>query len=323
MYLSKRVRSTIMLLAWVAGDGMLGLGYARDLPSSKPSETNAAAPGDYQSVAFNDEVLVAVSNAGVARSSDNGATWSNNAMPTGSSLIDVAVCPDKTFVALDFYKGIWSSDSDAKHWERQTITGDFTPMAIACSPKGEIWAVGTFSTLARSADRGKTWTIAQAGEDAILTVVQFLSESDALVAGEFGIVMSTNDGGTTWNPLPRVPDEFYPFDAWFKDTKVGWLTGRGGRILSTHDGGATWCDEPNIARMPMYGFAPTSSHGLLAVGELGLVLSRDEKGIWKPLPGTALGGYLRGAAFVASSASLVVVGGSGAKTPAVISLRDR
>ena len=323
MYLSKWACSIGMLLAWAAGAGTLGLVYARDLPSSAPDEAKVAAPGNYQSVAFNGETLVAVSNAGVARSSDSGATWSNNAMPTGSSLIDVAVCPDKTFVALDFYKSIWSSDADAKHWERQAITGDFTPMAIACSPKGEIWAVGTFSTLARSADHGKTWSVTQAGEDAILTAIQFISEFDAVAAGEFGIVMSTNDGGTTWNSLPRVPDEFYPFDAWFQDPTTGWLTGRGGRILSTHDGGATWCDEPNVARMPMYGLVPTSSHGLLAVGELGLVLSRNQEGRWSPLPGASLGGYLRGAAFVPSSESLVVVGGSGAKTPAVISLRGQ
>ncbi|MGQ0621155.1 MAG: WD40/YVTN/BNR-like repeat-containing protein [Panacagrimonas sp.] len=313
---------TAALIAWTAIAITAEPLDARESSEASANGMTSVVAGDFQSIAYNGKTLVAVSNAGVARSADSGKSWARDVMPTGSSLIDVATCPDKTFAALDFYKGVWIGDADGQNWVRSAMPTDFTPMALTCSPKGEIWTVGTFSTLARSGDRGKTWTISQVGEDAILTAVQFVSDSEAIAVGEFGIVLVTVDGGATWNMLPRVPDEFYPFDAWFQSTQVGWLTGRGGRILSTHDGGATWCDEPNTARIPMYGFVPTSSSGLMAIGELGMVMTRQSNGTWTPLQSASYGGYLRGAVFLPSTSSLVVVGGSGARTPAVISLTD-
>ena len=62
----------------------------------------------------------------------------------------------------------------------------------------------------------------------------------------------------------------------------------------------------------------------IAVGELGLVQQRGSDGKWRVLPSPTSGsGYLRGGIALPGRSSLIVVGGSGASTPAMVSIEPQ
>ena len=155
-----------------------------------------------------------------------------------------------------------------------------------------------------------------------------LMATNGRIAGISGLTSRlfarSSDGGASWQMLPPIPDDFYAFDAWFTDTDTGWLTGRGGIILGTRDGGHSWTPESNAAGVPMYGFVSGGHGHLFAVGELGLVQQRGSDGTWRVLPSPTSGsGYLRGGIAVPGRSSLIVVGGSGASTPAMVSIEPQ
>lgn len=281
------------------------------------------APLDLQAIASNGATLVAVGAGSILKSADSGKTWNSEALETDASLIDVTACPDRSFAALDFRRRLWIGNAEGSGWRSVALPGDLTPMALSCSPAGEYWVVGSYTTVLHSSDRGQSWKQVDFGEDAQLTSIQFLDAQRAFIAGEFGYLLSSTDGGQTWNALPRVPGEFYPFDAWFENTESGWLTGRGGKILRTSDGGRTWRSEINAAGAPMYHFVHAPDGSLFAVGELGLVLRRSGE-TWQPLSEKTLGGYLRGGWLAVGTPSqamvIVVVGGSGASTPTAMAV---
>ncbi|MFC4252215.1 WD40/YVTN/BNR-like repeat-containing protein [Sinimarinibacterium flocculans] len=280
---------------------------------------------DLQKIASNGQAMVAVGNDVLYRSTDSGKTWEAQKLERRAALIDVAACADESFVALDFHRHVWTGEAQGTGWRRAegSMPEDFTPMALACAPDGGFWVVGTYSTVLHSSDRGASWQKTEFGEDAILNTIRFLDADHAVVAGEFGIVARSSDGGASWQMLPPIPDDFYAFDAWFTDTDTGWLTGRGGIILGTRDGGQSWTSETNAAGVPMYGFVPGAGGRLFAVGELGLVQQRGSNGEWRVLPSaTSGGGYLRGGIALPGGSSLIVVGGSGASTPAMVSIES-
>lgn len=291
--------------------------------SAAASGTDRAdlVPVDLQGITSNEQVIVAVGVAGtIITSTDGGARWTRSAInPGGTSLIDVSACPDGTFLALDFYNRVWIGNSSADKWEQFALPPESTPLASTCSPKGEYWVVGTDSTIFTSSDSGKSWKKNSFGDDINLTVVQFVSTQKLLVAGEFGFLATSEDNGKTWSELPRVPDDFYSFDALFTNDGNGWLVGRAGQILHTTDGGASWQKELNpLGDVPMYGLIADLPTGrLFAVGEVGLALER-RLGEWKVVGDKVPGGYLRGAILLSGSDSLIAVGGSGPATPVVL-----
>lgn len=280
---------------------------------------------DLQKIASNGQAIVAVGNDLLSRSTDSGKTWEAQKLERRAALIDVAACADRSFVALDFHRRVWTGNAQGTGWRLAagSMPEDFTPMALACAPDGGFWVVGTYSTVLHSSDRGVSWQKTEFGQDAILTTIRFIDAGNAVVAGEFGIVARSSDGGASWEMLPPIPDDFYAFDVWFTDADTGWLTGRGGIILGTRDGGQSWTPETNAAGVPMYGFLSGAGGRLFAVGELGLIQQRGSNGKWRVLPsGTSGSGYLRGGVALPGRSSLIVVGGSGASTPAMVNIES-
>jgi len=272
--------------------------------SVRRSDTFQAAVGGADS-------LVAGSNAGALLvSRDAGRSWIRNELPQPSSIIDMTVCPDGALVALDFYRKVWVGDATGKQWSARPITSAMTPLAVTCDRRGQLWAVGTNTTIASSADRGNSWKIVTLGKDAVLRTVQFVDEEHGFISGEFGTLVSTRDGGASWQPLPKIPNDFYPYAAYFADSRSGWLSGLAGTMLHTSDGGQSWASQDNRSGASIYALVGRGSD-LYGLGEGGsVVVLRD--GVWVPNEGAATSTAFLNAGALVSADSILVVGSGGA-----------
>ncbi len=100
------------------------------------------------------------------------------------------------------------------------------------------WAVGTDSTIMRTADGGATWTNASVGTYDFSSV-EFVSPLRGWAAG-FRIYATTN-GGLSWtqqaNPAAHTLE-----DILFLSATEGWAVGQAGAILHTVNGGAPWSE---------------------------------------------------------------------------------
>ena len=263
----------------------------------------------FQAVAGNGTTLVVVGAFGaVLSSSDNGRTWAREELPGKPPLIAVSACPDGSYAALDFYRKVWLGDRAAKQWQAKELKTRANPLALACDPRGRIWVVGSNSTILASRDRGATWQETSLGEDAMLTTIQFLDGEHAVISGEFGLFLTTADGGAHWVPGTRISDDFYPYAALFSDPSTGSVSGLGGVIVHTVDGGRTWTRELNRTGAPMYGVV---GHGgeTWALGVNGLVLKRTQRE-WMPTAQGLPAPWLRAGRSLGPTAMLVA-GGAG------------
>ena len=72
-----------------------------------------------------------------------------------------------------------------------------------------------------------------------LNGVKFISSTVGWAVGEFGTILYTTDGGTTWTTQTSgTTDDL--MDVSFIDANNGWIVGWYGTILNTTDGGTTW-----------------------------------------------------------------------------------
>ncbi|HQX07100.1 MAG TPA: YCF48-related protein [Zoogloea sp.] len=262
-----------------------------------------------QALASNGKVVVAGTQSGaVLVSADNGRSWKRE-MLGGSSLIGIAACPDGRFVAVDFFRKVWSSDAAGAGWKAVTIDKPRTPLAISCDGKGRWWVAGTSATLAVSADAGATWAVTDMAEDAQLTGIQMVDDSVGYATGEFGLVAVTRDGGTTWTRQPPMPEEFYPYAALFTTPTRGWASGIAGQILQTSDGGQTWTRQTNASRAPLYRLFMHEGvpHGVGAGG----VVARLEGDTWRSVPYPDAAPVFLGAAVSLPEQHAIVAGGPG------------
>lgn len=264
----------------------------------------------YQAAVAAPDRLVVVGTHGVVLTSTHGDSWTRQDLPGWPSLIDLARCPDGTWVALAFEREVWTAAPDAARWTRVPLADGETPQAITCDPQGRWWIAGGFSSLQWTADGGRNWNTHTLDEDLFLTSVQFVDAMTAYATGEFGTVICSRDGGATWERLESLPDEFYPQDAWFADAQRGWIVGLRGGILATEDGGDSWSRQASPTLAPLYGLGIVDGIPQ-AVGGEGVVL-RLQDGHWQRIDyADPVHGFLRAIA-PAPGGRVLVAGGGGA-----------
>ncbi|PKO85461.1 MAG: glycosyl hydrolase [Betaproteobacteria bacterium HGW-Betaproteobacteria-12] len=263
-----------------------------------------------QAIAANGQVVVVGTQSGVALvSHDQGVTWERQALGH-ASLVDIAVCRDKTFIAIDHYRKLWSADAEGRNWHSVHLEQPRTPLAVACSPQGGWWVVGSNATIAGSSDQGKSWRVTDLGEDTQITTLQFIDEQRAVALGEFGLTVSSADGGATWVKGPAIPGDFYPYAALFRDAREGWVAGIAGQMLHTGDGGQTWQKQENATQV-------TLNRLFLHEGQPygagnGGVVARLDGGAWRTVPyPDPLPMFLGGAASLPGQAAIVIGGPGG------------
>lgn len=295
--------------------GLLGLSACTQAPDLRAVTAERAKPvqryDNFHAAASNGKQLVSAGGGGVlVTSADGGENWTREVLPTPSSIVAMSACPDGSFAALDFYRKVWIGDTAGRNWQGRKIDADFNPVSLTCDVLNRLWVVGSYSTVLSSADKGQSWNAQPPGEDAILTTVQFLDAEHGFIAGEFGTLLVTRDGGATWTQQAGLPGEFYPYALVFTDAQTGWVSGIGGAILHTADGGNSWTEQGNAGAATVYALVHVGAQ-LFGVGGGGQVL-RLVAGQWTPVANTPRFPSYLAAGAPLEQQGLLVAGAAGA-----------
>ena len=262
-----------------------------------------------QSIASNGKVVVVGTQSGaVLLSNDQGKSWKRSALGN-TSLVDITVCADNKFLAIDHYHKVWSADADGQNWKSVALDKPRTPIAVTCDKQGGWWVAGTNAVIARSNDQGKSWTATELNEDKQITTIQFLDDKNGIALGEFGLTVTTEDGGVTWKKGAKIPGDFYPYAALFSSRNEGWVSGIAGQMLHTKDGGKTWVKQVNttqaaLNRLFLQDGVP------FGVGSVG-VIARLDGDTWRAVPYTDPVPVFLGGGASLPGQSAVVIGGPG------------
>lgn len=301
-----RIWFALAMCALLGGCNVAANVEAVNAEKSKPLQRS----DQFQSVAGNGRLLAAVGSPGViAVSADGGASWKRTNLPGIAALIGVAACPDGSWVALDFYRKVWVAGPTADKWDAKSLDTKATPLAVTCDPQNRYWVVGSGTTLLASSDKGASWKARSFNEDAILMSIQFLDANHAVITGEFGHLLKSSDGGETWTAGKRMPNDFFPHAALFRNMNEVWVSGLAGVVLHTTDGGENWTKLPTKIGAPMYGLVEHKGE-LVAFGVNGIV-QKLVGSDWVPV-------HMQPSAFLRSAISLgdkgLLVAGAGTLT---------
>jgi photosystem II stability/assembly factor-like uncharacterized protein len=196
-----------------------------------------------------------------------------------------------------------------------------TPLALASTvlavaQTGDAYiAVGQRGHILRKPSADADWAQIPAPVSTDLVAVAFPSPAHGWAVGHDGVVLSTEDGGRTWQRrldgrqawqiaetyyeglaakgdetgarelkyLKKVADQgpAWPFlDVWFRNDSEGYLVGTFGMIMRTTDGGSHWTPlmerTENRKQLHLYAVRGDGEDVFIA-GEQGLVLRLDSK----------------------------------------------
>ncbi len=172
----------------------------------------------------------------VVRTTDGGETWQPELKKRGPVLYGLAsagpgtplVCGQKGDLVGRGDGGWAPLESPTKHvLSSLAISGD----------TGVV--VGSYGTILRTEDGGRTWTTPSPDKQKSVESVSFWGSGYGLATGRETLVLWTTDGGRTWTDSPTVPG-LYVENACLLNARTAVAEGQGGVIFRTSDAGATW-----------------------------------------------------------------------------------
>ncbi|HWP67208.1 MAG TPA: YCF48-related protein [Candidatus Limnocylindria bacterium] len=233
----------------------------------------------------------------IFHSVDGGRTWERQHADTRRPFLAISCTgPGRAWIAGK--EGIVYQTTDAgATWKPLDTGSDRHVFALAFADEQRGHGAGDFGAMVHTEDGGQTWTRQQVPEDIVLPEeaidmgvapgdvnlygLSYGDRDHLWAVGEFGIIMTSSDGGLTWTQQ-HSPFESTLFGVHFVDAQRGWAVGIDSVIITTVDGGATWTVQPPPVRgRSFYDVAIRGQRGWI-VGDSGtLLVSSDGGATWR------------------------------------------
>jgi len=226
---------------------------------------------------------------------DNGKTFDRSPIETREAFLAVACPTDGALIIGGQYGRAIRSRDRGQTWQKLETGSDQNILDMAFPTPQLGIAVGDYGTILRTTDGGDSWTriplptdiplpedIAEIIEpgDVLLYGIAFTDPDHGWIAGEFGVILATVDGGQTWVAQPSNVETTL-FGISFADNQRGWAVGIEEVLLHTTDGGATWNPQSIPLRpgfvLALYNVQVNGNIGW-AVGDSGLLLRTTDAG---------------------------------------------
>ncbi len=262
--------------------------------------------------------LVAVGEFGLLlASADQGRTWRQMPSPTSVMLTAVDFVDPRRGWAVGHDGVVLATADGGAHWQRR-FDGRQANAAMLAAAQAEVAAAAAAGGASAPARRDSAADALAAARDAVeagpsrpLLAVRFLDAQAGFVAGAFGQLFETGDGGASWRYIGdrlRNPDGLHLNSLAATPQGELFIAAEAGRVFRSPDRGRSWSVADTGYAGNLYGvlaLPPREQHAgaLLAYGFNGhLFRSRDRGASWSalpPLPRTVVQATVRGDAVLA------------------------
>ena len=238
---------------------------------------------------------VAVGEYGLIVETDDGGQHWKTVPQAETDLAMLSVSRRGTHTVAVGQSGLVMVEESPGQWKKYSAGPDARLLGVSVNSSGVAIAVGQFGTVLKSADGGHTWSDAKPDWNAMASADTFGTGEPTMyavnvddnnvvtIAGEYGVIMRSNDGGTTWSPIRKTDPNAATIFA-MSIAKAGegrsFAVGQAGEVLTSDDGGATWERHPANTQQNFLGVASTKDGNVVVTGMHTMARSTDNGATW-------------------------------------------
>lgn len=147
----------------------------------------------------------------ILHSPDSGRTFEQQGDFSGAAVFAVDFVDSQTGFAVGRKGLVLATRDGGKRFVIQNSGTEEPLLALDAVDRDHVFAVGNFATAIRTSDGGNTWSSMEVigaqedseagGADPSFNAVAFVDTMKGYIAGEFGLIYRTLDGGNTWTQL--------------------------------------------------------------------------------------------------------------------------
>ena len=267
---------------------------------------------------------VAVGKSGlILVTNNNGKTWERRATDTAKALSAISFADGKHAFVVGSGGTVLATQDGGATWRSQASGSKDQLLGVHAVSPTHAYVVGAFGTFLSILDGGGSWTRHEIKWDQLigkiinesgyiepnLNAIFFSSPINGWIVGEFGLVLHTEDGGSTWTAQRSGTDLPQLYSVKFIDNQRGWAVGQAGSLIRTTDGGKRWTTVDIDSKRDLYNISVDGQRCII-VGD-GIAFGSDDAGSsWKEIRLNSEDRWLAGALVKDRAALAVGAGGT-------------
>lgn len=138
------------------------------------------------------------------------------------------------------------------------------------------WDVDSCTVLLMTTDGGTNWKKKSIGKVRYPRKILFVSQDTAFIAGDFGGILKTTNGGKKWEESFHQGNSY--FDMFFTNKNTGYVIGEDGEISMTENCGKDWTRVDSSTDKDLLSIYFTDINTGFAVGSNGIILKTTNSG---------------------------------------------
>jgi hypothetical protein len=257
----------------ILSTGNSGLTWTSQTVASVTSLNGIACPSASSCYAVGQST---VGNGSIVMTSDAGSTWTNDALPTGTGLLDAIACPSTTQCVAVGEQGttetgeaLSTTDSGSSWTALAGPMDTLTLRGISCPSITTCYSVDFNGNLFSTSDAGASWDTGTRTDS--MTSITCMSDTQCVASSSNNFllnmgILSTVNSGTTWTPdaLPEgtTGPKAIVCPSQTECMAIGRDSTIGGIVFISSDSGVDWTERvlPNNApNLQLTGIACPSS----------------------------------------------------------------
>jgi photosystem II stability/assembly factor-like uncharacterized protein len=169
---------------------------------------------------------------------DGGLHWTAVSAPGGYTMGSIWFTDLLNGWSSNIGGQIFHSTDGGKNWALQATVAGFN-LNIQFFDAQEGWAIGG-DTFFHTTNAGQTWTKSTVPANTWSYGMRFFDRLNGVAVGEYGNIVRSTDGGTTWQTIQAQGNGQRLWDVEFADANTAFLAGDNGMISRSTNAGLTW-----------------------------------------------------------------------------------
>lgn len=230
-----------------------------------------------------EKTILTVGNYGqILKSTDGGSSWVKQNSNTQENIHSVNFLDAETGYVFGDNGTILKTDDGGISWKKQeSPTGQHLYSAFFKDANtGYVvsydWNIDSCTLLLTTTDGGLNWKKKSIGRLRSPNKIVFVNQDTAFVAGDFGGILKTTDGGKTWQESYHHGNSYA--DLFFSDENTGYVLGEDGEISMTGNCGKDWTVLNSGTDKGLMSVFFTDINTGYAVGVNGIILKTTNSG---------------------------------------------
>jgi len=235
-------------------------------------------------------------------------------------LMDITAVTEQRIVAVGERGHILVSTDSGENWRQILVPTDALLTRVLFLDDQIGFAVGHNQVIFKTTDAGESWQLQHENDDLeqpALLDIWFKNSKQGIAIGSYGLYLSTEDGGATWEPVnlesledPEIGFPHFYSIAFEEKSQKLFMAGELGFLAESDDLGKTWQKLETPYNGSFFNIVALPNGYLVAVGLRGHIFrSTDLAQSWQSIDSGTISGLQR--SILLPNNKLLIVGSDG------------